>query len=111
MRTEFIDPGAFRHEVTLETATLAPDGAGGHAETWGEAATFFARIEPVSAVSRFGADQRLETVTHRITIRSRDDIRSGMRFVGQGRVFEIMTVHDPDETGRHLVCAVREEGR
>ena len=50
-------------------------------------------------------------MTHRITIRSRDDIRSGMRFVGQGRVFEIMTVHDPDETGRHLVCAVREEGR
>lgn len=110
MRTEFIDPGAFRHEVTLETATLAPDGAGGHAETWGEAATFFARIEPVSAVSRFGADQRLERVTHRVTLRHRDGVSSGMRLRRLGRTFRIVTVHDPDETGRYLVCRVQEDG-
>lgn len=106
-----LDAGRRRHEVTLQEATLTSDGMGGHAETWTTIGTLFAAIKPVAARSVFGADQRLETVTHRITIRSRDDIRSGMRFVGQGRVFEIMTVHDPDETGRHLVCAVREEGR
>ena len=110
MRAEFIDPGAFRHEVALETVTLAPDGAGGHAETWIEAATMFARIEPVSAVSRFGADQWLETVTHRITLRHRTGVASGMRFTRLGRSFHIVTVHDPDETGRYLVCRVREEG-
>ncbi len=68
----------------------------------------FARIEPVSADSRFGADQTLEILTHRITLRHRDDIGNGMRFVRKERIFDIVTVHDPDESGRYLVCRVRE---
>lgn len=110
MRAEFIDPGAFRHELALEEATLTPDGAGGHTESWTEVATMFGRIEPVSAQSRFGADQTLETVTHRITLRHRAGVRSGMRFRRGGCVYEIVTVHDPDETGRYLVCRAREAG-
>ena len=110
MRAEFIDPGAFRHELVLEAATPTPDGAGGHAVSWNEVAALFARIEPVSAASRFGADQTLESVTHRVTMRHRPGVASGMRFTRLGRAFEIITVHDPDETGRYLVCRVREEG-
>ena len=111
MRTEFIDPGAFRQELTLEAATLAPDGAGGHAETWAEVATLFARVEPVSAASRFGADQTLERVTHRVTMRWRGDVASGMRLRRLSRLLQLVTVHDPDETGRYLVCQAREVGR
>ena len=110
MRGEFIDPGRFRHELALEAATLLPDDAGGHAEQWSEIATVFARIEPVMARSRFGADQTIETLTHCITLRHRGDLRSGMRMRRLDRVFDIMTVHDPDESGRYLVCGVREEG-
>ena len=110
MPTEFIDPGALRHELALEAVSLTPDGAGGHTESWTEVATLFARIEPVSAISRFGADQTLESVTHRMTVRHRADLRSGMRFNRLGRIFEILTVHDPDETGRYLVCRTKEQG-
>lgn len=110
MRTEFIDPGAFRHELSLEAATLMPDGAGGHAESWSEVARFHARIEPLSATSRFGADQMLESVTHRITLRHRHGIESGMRLRLRARVFAIVTVHDPDETRRYLVCRAQEQG-
>jgi SPP1 family predicted phage head-tail adaptor len=111
LRTEFIDPGLLRHEVALESASLTPDGMGGHGESWAEIATIFARIEPVSAESGFGAGQTRETATHRFTLRFRDDVVSGMRFTRAGRIFEILTVHDPDETGRYLVCRTREEGR
>jgi SPP1 family predicted phage head-tail adaptor len=107
----FIDPGRFRTELMLEQAAALPDGMGGHAESWNEVATVFAGIEPVSAANRFGAGQALETVTHRVTLRWRPDVKSGMRFVKAGRVFAILTVHDPDETMRYLVCRVREEGR
>lgn len=110
MRTEFIDPGALRHEMALEAAMLVPDGTGGHTQEWQEVAIVFARIEPLAATSRFGADQTLETVTHRLTMRRRDGVASGMRLTRLGRVFDILTVHDPDETGRYLVCRVREEG-
>src|SRR5690606_32876419 len=71
VRAEFIDPGSFRHELALEEATAVPDDTGGYVESWTEIAVVFARMEPLAATSRFGADQTLETVTHRVTMRHR----------------------------------------
>lgn len=110
MRLVTIDPGRLRTELALEAPAQAPDGAGGFAESWTEIALVFAEIEPLAARDRFGAAQTLEEVSHRITMRHRGDLRSGMRLVNGGRRFLIRTVHDPDETGRYLVCRVREEG-
>lgn len=110
MRTVFIDPGALRHELLLQEAAYAPDGSGGHDVTWTEVATVFGLIEPVGQESRFGAGQTRETSTHRITLRRRVEVASGMRLVRQTRIFEILTVHDPDETGRYLVCRTKEQG-
>ena len=106
----FIEPGLLRTELALEAVTAAPDGLGGYSESWTEIARLFARIEPVAAESRFGADQTLEAVTHRITLRHREGVSSGMRFTRQARVFDILTVHDPDESSRYLVCRAREQG-
>lgn len=106
----FIEPGLLRTELALEMCTPAPDGHGGFSENWTETAMLFARIEPISATSVFGADQTLEAVTHRITFRRRDGVASGMRLVKGTRIFEIVTVHDPDESGRYLVCKTREVG-
>jgi SPP1 family predicted phage head-tail adaptor len=109
MRTLFIDPGAFRSEMALETCSPAPDGMGGHRQEWAEVGTVFVRIEPVSARSAIDAGQALETVTHRIFLRWREGVEAGMRFSRGSRVFVIVTVHDPDETGRYLVCRTRED--
>lgn len=108
MLASFLNPGAMRTELALEKAGSVPDGMGGFAEHWSEVATVFARIEPLSAESRFGADKTLEAVTHRITLRMRDGVAGGMRFTRNGRVFRIVTVRDPDETGRYLICRARE---
>lgn len=110
MATLFIDPGALRVELSLQAATTVADGLGGFGEEWNEVATVFGRIEPLAADSRFGADRTLETVTHRVILRHRQGVLSGMRFARAGRTFGIVTVHDPDETGRYLVCRVRETG-
>ena len=106
----FLDPGSLRSELALESCATVADGLGGHAEVWSEVATVFARIEPVSAQSVFGAGQTLESVTHRVTMRWRDGVATGMRFTKQGRILAIVTVHDPDERGRYLVCRTRETG-
>jgi len=111
MNMRFIDPGAFRTELDVEEMIPAPDGLGGHTETWETVATVFAQVEPLRAGMRFGADQTLETVTHRITMRFRETVRSGMRLRRDARYFGIVTVHDPDETRRYLVCSAREAGR
>jgi len=110
MAVLFIDPGALRTEIALAACTTEPDGFGGFSEVWTETATLFAKIEPVSAESIFGAGQTLESVTHRITMRHRDGVVSGMQLLKGSRVFEIITTHDPDESGRYLVCKVKETG-
>jgi head-tail adaptor len=43
-------------------------------------------------------------------MRHRDGVVSGMRLLKGSRVFEIITTHDPDESGRYLVCKVKETG-
>jgi SPP1 family predicted phage head-tail adaptor len=104
-----IDPGLFRTELSLQQATVAGDGHGGHTESWAELAKVLCRVEPLAARSAYQADQTIETVTHRITLRARTDLSAGMRFVSDTRVFEVLTVHDPDETGRYVVCSAREQ--
>lgn len=108
MRAEFIDPGAFRTELALEEAVATPDGAGGFTEDWQEVATVMGRVAPVSAAGVYRADQRMELVTHLVTLRFRADVKGGMRFARNGRHFLVQSAHDPDETGRYLVCRVRE---
>jgi SPP1 family predicted phage head-tail adaptor len=110
MAMVFIDPGRLRCELSLQDSQRTADGLGGFSEIWVETATLFGQIEPVHARDVFGADQTLETVTHRITVRWRADVRSGMRLSRLGRGFDILTVHDPDESGRYLVCRVKETG-
>jgi SPP1 family predicted phage head-tail adaptor len=103
--------GDLRIELALEEMTPVPDGAGGFGESWTEIVTLFAKLEPVGAREKFGADQTLEQVTHRVTLRFRPDVASGMRLAWGTRRFLILTVHDPDETGRYLVLRTREDGR
>lgn len=110
MPTLFVDAGALRTELALQRCTPVADGLGGHGQEWTEIATVFAKLEPIAAESAFGAGQSLETVTHRVTFRHRGDVESGMRLVKGSRVFDIVTVHDPDESRRYLVCRTKEEG-
>ncbi|QRI43820.1 hypothetical protein [Bacteriophage sp.] len=110
MPTLFIDPGKLAHELQLERAVLADDAVNGSVEQWQEIATVWAHVEPVGAGTAFYGGQSLAEITHRITLRGRGDLKSGMRLRKGARIFRLVTIHDPDETGRYLVCRAREEG-
>lgn len=110
MKIRFVDPGRLKTELRVERAVTVEDGAGGHSETWEEWAVLFGQVEPMTASSYFGAGQAHENVTHRVIVRFRDGVKSGMRFVSNGRYLSIMTVRDLDERGRYLLCQVKEEG-
>lgn len=109
MRGVFLDPGRLRSELSLQAAERASDGQGGFVETWSEVAGVFALVEPLAARDVFEADRPAAEVTHRITIRARAGVGAGMRFVRDTRVFAILAMHDPDESGRFLVCRARED--
>jgi SPP1 family predicted phage head-tail adaptor len=111
MRALTINPGELRHELVLESATAAPDGYGGTTRSWGAVATLFARMEPQSARRTLNTGQVVRTVTHRMTVRQGVAVESGMRFRKGDRLFDILTVYDPDETGRYFFCETSEAGQ
>lgn len=111
MRALTINPGELRHELVLESATAAPDGYGGTTRSWGAVATLFARMELLAVRRTVNTGQTVRTVTHRMTVRQDASIESGMRFRKGDRLFDILTVYDPDETGRYLLCETSEAGQ
>ncbi|WP_416795934.1 phage head closure protein [Ciceribacter azotifigens] len=110
MATAAFDPGGMTARLTLEAPVDTPDGQGGATVTWSAVAGLWARIEPVTASVGEEAGGWV-TITHAIWMRHRGDVSSGMRLVKGGRVFVVETAHDPDESGRYLLCRCREEGR
>lgn len=108
MNMTFLDPGQLTARLDLEGVVETPDGQGGATVSHAVESSHWARIEPVSAeLAELGHAVR-QSVTHRIWIRHAGGVVAGKRFRKGMRVFEILTVHDPDETGRYLVCRVRE---
>ena len=110
MRRVAIEPGEFRTHAVLEQAVRSPDGQGGFTVAWADRGRLFVKIEPVGAARRFEADQSQGAITHRVWLRANGDVRSGVRLRVGARELLIVTVRDPDEAGRYLVCEAREVG-
>jgi SPP1 family predicted phage head-tail adaptor len=108
MNITFLDAGQLTARLDLESAVETPDGQGGGTLSHAVESAHWARIEPVAVeLIELGHAER-QTVTHRIWIRHAAGVVAGKRFRKGARHFEILTAHDPDETGRYLVCRVRE---
>jgi SPP1 family predicted phage head-tail adaptor len=103
-----VDPGRLSARLVLEEADGLSDGQGGVVEDWQMVASLWGRIEPLRAKAGETAGAATASVTHRITIRYRDDVRHAMRFVHRGRHLLIRTARDPDERRCYLVCECEE---
>jgi SPP1 family predicted phage head-tail adaptor len=103
-----IDPGRLRHRLTLEAPVDTPDDAGGVVRSYATAATVWAAIAPLIPRAAVDADGLAATLTHRITIRAGVSVTTRHRFVLGTRVLRILTVRDPDESGRFLEIAAEE---
>ena len=107
-RDRIVDPGALSVRLVLERSAGTPDGQGGVTTVFSALATLWARIEPVSARADEAAGTLPVTVTHRIWLRRRSDIRGGMRLRKGARLFVIRAFRDPDETARYTFCDCEE---
>ncbi|WP_170984395.1 phage head closure protein [Rhodoligotrophos defluvii] len=100
--------GKLRHRLRLERPVRVSDGTGGAEVTWQPVAAVWAAVEPVRFENGVKAEKISAAVTHRITIRYRDDVSTDMRLIAGTRIFEIDSVRDDAERRRHLTCLVRE---
>jgi SPP1 family predicted phage head-tail adaptor len=102
------DPGRLRHRLTLEAPVESADDTGGVVRSYAAAATMWAAIEPLIPRETVDADGLAATLTHRITIRAGVTVTTRHRLVLGARVLRILTVRDPDESGRFLEIGAEE---
>ncbi len=104
----FLQAGSLNRRLVVEQRTGQADGIGGIDDTWEILFEVWANILPLTSRQKQSAGGLVDSQTHNVYLRHRSDIKSGMRFATNGRLFEILTVHDPDETSRYLHCLVSE---
>jgi SPP1 family predicted phage head-tail adaptor len=100
--------GQLRHRVTLEAPVATADGGGGADLAWAPVATVWARLRAQRATAGRENQATVQVVSHEVTLRWRGDVTPRMRLVYEGRVLEIRSVRDPDETKRWLVLVCEE---
>lgn len=104
--------GALRHRLLIEQQVQTPDGHGGYLTTWQpleENDRIFAAIYDLGARALREAGALANQTTHRIVTRYRQDVRQGMRLIGNGRVYVIDAVLDAENRKEYLEIAAHSE--
>lgn len=107
--------GAMRERITLQREDRVSDGAGGSVPTWYDLATVFARVQPASGREsfasgreRFASQQLQNGITHKVTIRHRDDISGATRILWGTRYLNIRSILNLDERNRYFTIEADE---
>jgi len=101
--------GFFNQRLDLQQELEVPDGCGGFTTNWSTVGVVWANITPRAGMPIVRAGNLDHEVSLWIHLRKISGLRQGMRFVLGNRIFLIISVLDPDETGRYLRCQVNEE--
>ena len=101
--------GALRHRVTIEEPVRTADEGGGADIAWSPVAIVWAEVAPKTGREVFESDQLGGRITHDVRMRYRQGISAKMRFVHQGRIFDIRHVASPSERREWLICACEEQ--
>ena len=95
--------GDYRHVVTCQAVTSAPDGDGGTVETWADLTppTWHVAITPATVrdLEKESAGTIVATSTHIVTGPYRGDVHVDGRLIFQGRELRITGIRNLDERG------------
>jgi len=106
----FVDIGALKRRLALETPVETSDGAGGVARSYEATTTLWAQVTPVSARGDGAADNFGAMVRFRIVIRLRGDITTRHRLREGARIYRIIAVHETaDRRFLEIDAEVRED--
>ena len=100
--------GELRHRLTFKGPTHTSDGQGGITETWGSAFTVWGAFGPLTGKEFYDSQLVNSEITGKVKIRHRDDIDPTMQIYFGTRVFEILSILNPEERDRELNIKVKE---
>jgi SPP1 family predicted phage head-tail adaptor len=95
--------------VELLRPVDAPDGMGGASRTLAPAGFAWARVETIRRRETVETERATGLLVHRITMRARDDVASGMIVRDGDRFYRVVTVEFADESRRYLELIAEEE--
>lgn len=94
--------GNLNHPLTLQTPQRVPDGGGGFETTWQDETDIFARIDAVETEEIPERGGRKTRHRCRLTVHYRAGLTPGLRFSDGSRVYDIISLRDPDGRGVYL---------
>lgn len=100
--------GDLNRRIALEYETRTPDGMGGASVTWTKKAEVWCAIWPVNATTQIQSGQQAGSITHRIRMRYRLDLRATWRLRYGTRYFAILGIVNPNERGAMLDLLCKE---
>ena len=100
--------GRLNRRFELLERSTTKDAFGGLSNTFTVAAEFWGDLRPASARRVAEMRQLDHTISHEIEIRFREGVAPGAKLRSTGRVFDVVTVYDPDDERRRLVIAAIE---
>ena len=101
--------GSLNKRISIEAPTKASDGMGGTINSFKEiSADVAAAIWPTSATEQIKSMGAVMTISHRIRIRYRSDIRVNWRLKFKNRYFDIVSIINPNMENRILDIMAKE---
>lgn len=105
-----VKAGDLPHRVEIQSFTETRDAYGGVTKTPVTDATVWARVSPLSGREYWQAAQVQSETTHEIEIRYRTRPEAKQRVLWGSRVFEILSVINPEERNVKLLLMCKETG-
>lgn len=86
--------GSLRHRITIQSKQAVLDRFGSPSADvdWQDVATVWAAMDATRGSEYFAAKQMQSTVTQRIRIRRRDDLKPAMRVIHNGTTYNIISI-------------------
>ena len=98
--------GELRHRVTIQSKSVTRNSFGDEVIAWVDLATLWAKVETLTGREFIEQAKAGAEVTHKITLRSRDDVAPTMQVVYETRLFEVAAVlRDNLNRSMTLMCS------
>lgn len=101
--------GRLRKRLTLQSVTTTFDDTGDAIEAWSDVKTVYASVTPLTGTEVITANQLGVGVDFEIRVRyGVGPITHDQRFLMGDRIFNVVSILNPDERNRELVIGAKE---
>lgn len=97
MNLASVQVGELKHRLTLQFEDPQPDGQGGYTPIWTDLGVVWASVQPISGQEALVARQLQDSITHKVRMRWRPNVKAAMRLKWGTRLFNIRKVSNLDE--------------